>query len=212
MFSRVSDLKIFMTAWLSTPCTSATRPISFANATLSACQALSENLTISATEIDVRVTSSAKVAYTDRAVSNDRSSSAPTTLFGGDRKSATAVPSRKNSGEKATPKPSGQLLPELRSSSGMISVATVPGGTVEVMSTRRQPSSRAIAPPISATTLSTSCRWTSPLRPDGVPTHTSTTSASATAPAMSLVARSRPASTLPRTISSRRISVTGLMP
>ncbi len=55
MLSRVSDVNMFITAWLSMPSEEQTRPISLVKVTLSACQELSVSFAISATGMLVGV-------------------------------------------------------------------------------------------------------------------------------------------------------------
>ena len=110
----MSRQKMSITSWLSTPSCLHTLPISLAKHTLSACQVLLVYFIISATRMLV-LTSGASIVLVERRWSRRRRPRGcgrrASSAAGGSR--AARVPSRRNSGFTATPKPSPYFLPEL---------------------------------------------------------------------------------------------------
>ena len=83
MLSLVSETNISCTFLTDIPIRWQTRPISFAKATLAACQVLSTYFTISAVSMAVRIGLASTGRKTRASVLADRSSVAPITVFGG---------------------------------------------------------------------------------------------------------------------------------
>ena len=119
-----------MTSWLSTSSRLHRLPISFAKQTFSACHVLLVYFIISATRMLV-LTSGASIFWIQR-LRRCRVGAWlwPTSVSGGCRKSFSAVPSRRNSGLTATPKPSPYFFPDAFSSVGNHQPCVVPGSTV----------------------------------------------------------------------------------
>ena len=120
-----------ITSWLSTPNCLQTVPISLAKHTFSACQVLLAYFIISATRMLVLTSGAPDVVVQRRCVA--AASAAwlwPTSVSGGSRKSRSALPSRRNSGLTATPKPSPYFFPDCASSAGITTSCVVPGSTV----------------------------------------------------------------------------------
>ena len=128
-------------------------------------------------------------------------SSAPTTMRSGWRLSATAVPSRRNSGLETTVT-SGR--PSTRSTTRVD-----PTGTVDLF-TMTEPGER--WGPISSATASTKERSAEPSSSWGVGTHRNTNSAPCTAAVAPTTNRRRPAAWPSRTSSSRWSSTMGTLP
>ena len=73
--------------------------------------------------------------YSSNRISPLASSNSPITVFGGERKSLTAEPSRKNSGLLHTPKSAPAFFPENSSNVGITTFFIVPGKIVLRMTT-----------------------------------------------------------------------------
>ena len=104
------------------------------------------------------------------------------------------------------------VRPEAASSSGTTTSSTVPGGTVERMTTVCGRSVPASTEPISLTTRLTWVRSVLPFAADGVPTQTSERSEDCRPSPTDPVARSAPDPTTCSTSSSRPGSITGGVP
>src|SRR5512146_2782320 len=121
MLRRVSEVKILVTVLASTVISLHKAPTSLANATLSAWKALHMYFTISAV---VRVVSKICVGaqeYSSWSAERFELSELPMTVNGGSKKSATAVPSRRNSGLEQMAKSRPARLPLARSRVGVTS-------------------------------------------------------------------------------------------
>ncbi len=119
-----------ITSWLSMPTRLHRLPISLANTTFTACQALLVYFIISATRMLVLYSGASTLSYSDLVGAASYAWLWPTRVSGGCRKSFSAVPSRRNSGFTDTPNPSPYFLPERASSVGMTCSWVVPGSTV----------------------------------------------------------------------------------
>ena len=103
-----------ITSWLSTPTRLQRLPISLANTTFTACQALLVYLIISATRMLVLKSGASMFSYSALVGAASAAWLCPTSVSGGSRKSLSAVPSRRNSGLTETPKPSPYCLARRR--------------------------------------------------------------------------------------------------
>src|SRR5690606_13891890 len=139
-------------------------------------------LTISALAASVSTVGAPNRAYNPATRSAASGESDPTTIRSGRRKSATAEPSRKNSGLLTTATSERPNHTRTR--------AAVPTGTVD-FNTTTHPAGN--TDPTSATTARTAATSACPSAPIGVGTHTNTTSASATAAAEPTTNDNRPA-------------------
>ncbi len=153
-----------------------------------------------------RKTSPGRPSYREATTFPVRSSDSPITVFGGAKKSRTLVPSRRNSGLTATPKPVPARRPDASSRMGTSSSAQVPGSMVERKTTTCPGRS---ARPICSATRSRKVVDRLPLGADGVPTQTSDSSVAATASAASVVARSAPRAVVSAISSPMRSSTMG---
>ena len=133
-------------------------------------------------------------------------------VIAGSRKSATAVPSRMNSGFTHTPKPSPSRFPLVCSRAGITIFSAVPGRTVLRNTTRWNSGLFFRILPISRQTGSTWPRSSFPLRRLGVPTHRNEISVCSTAALESVVARSNDALCAWSTSSCMPGSTIGLRP
>src|SRR5918996_5761895 len=198
----------WVTASTSAPAASAIRAMAFANETFRARKALLACLASSAVCRSVsiqRVSSRTSGANSSRITARASSESLPTRMRSGRSESSTALPSRRNSGLHTTVSPpSDRCLARISATR-----AAVPAGTVLFSTTTVGPA--ACRATISAD-RSTAIRLASPDERGGVPTHTKATRTSVRASAGSAANRSRPASTSPRTRSSRAGSKNGMPP
>ncbi len=133
-------------------------------------------------------------------------------VLGGSSKSCTALPSRKNSGLKHTPKSAPAILPDESSRIGMTVSIMEPGRTVLLTTTTCQESIVFRTSPISRHTFSTNRRLRLPLEFPGVPTQTIEMSHAEIASAASVVARKVPEETVSSRSRSTSFSTIGLEP
>ncbi len=124
-------------------------------------------------------------AYRSSSTWRPRSSSTPSTTRAGFMKSLTASPSLRNSGFEAT----ANSVPRAVSATAARTRSAVPTGTVLLVAITAQP---VRARPMSRAAVMTWSRLARPSSPCGVPTAMKITCAPATAPARSVVKRSRP--------------------
>ena len=215
MLSLWSSQKSSITWRESTPYCEKIRPISLAKVTLTAWKALHAYFSASAVPTSTWWIGWSRKSNSCSQACRVRSSAVPTTTKGGEKKSSTPQPSRRNSGHIAVPTdhPSGSGSAW---NTGSTTLAPVPGGTVERMTTEWTPdgggATSSMAARRSARARAMKVRSVSPRDVDGVPTHTSETSAPSSASRTSVVARSRPAHTACATSRSTPGSTTGLSP
>lgn len=112
-----------------------------------------------------RSTSGAKISAS---VSYARSVCAPRTILSGERKSSTAVPSRRNSGFIAISSPSPTRFPEASSIRGPMTSTVVRGTTVLLVTTRCESSFRASVSPSEVAAVFIAPRSMLPSSVDGV--------------------------------------------
>src|SRR5690606_11904098 len=186
---------------------------SLANDTLSAWKLLHAYFRLSAARVLTSCTEQASPRKANSCRTTDAALGVPPmTRNGGRKKSATLVPSRRNSGTIATCRSSPTVRPDRLSSSGTTSVPTVRGGTVERMITVCGRVWSASAAPMSDTTRRTEFKSVLPLAAEGVPTHTIDTSDSRTLSPTVRVACRALESTTSVSNSGRSCSTTGGLP
>jgi hypothetical protein len=204
-----------MTSRESTPRSRNSRATSLAKDTLVAWKALQAYLSASAVRTSTTRTGWSRKPNTSVTAWAAPGSEVPTTRKGDEKKSAIPEPSRRNSGHIAAP--IVICVPARPSvSAGVTMFSTVPGGTVLRMTTVCRPDDGGVTTRSAATRSSTARRtWDRSVAPrasEGVPTHTSDTSARSRASAHEVVACNLPSATARETSASRPGSVTGLRP
>src|SRR5271156_3022536 len=118
ILSFLSWQKIFITSCASSESDLQRLPISFEKPIFSACQLLSTYFPIPAVARSVRMNGAPSFEYSVASKPPLSRSTCPITVFGGELKSLTAEPSRRNSGLLHTPKSAPAFFPEYSSSVG----------------------------------------------------------------------------------------------